>query len=166
MPQLFADLQIGGKGHPVRQTVNGEISDFNGIGTGPQAATGMTAPEPNPHSGVLRIMKIGMHREYRTDCHLEAGFLFKFTLGCLAHILFPFHMTTGNAPHTGIGPRTPYQKQTIIFHVYYCHTNRWVSVLELTAFLAIKALLVTVDLDLQLPAAVRTEFKLHRPFSV
>jgi hypothetical protein len=64
-----------------------------------------------------------------------------------------------------MGSRAPDQKQAVIFYVNYRHTNRRVAVLEFTAILAIKAFLATVDLDLQLPAAVRAEFKIHRPFS-
>ena len=57
---------------------------------------------------------------------------------------------------------SPNQKQPVIFHVYDGNTDCGVTVLNLTAMVAIESLTDTDRFDLQLPCAMRTEFKRHR----
>jgi len=74
-------------------------------------------------------------------------------------------MTTGNTPLIRIGSRSPDQKQPAIFYVYHRYAHRRVAVLNLAAMVAIKPFNGTEGFDLQLPTAMRAEFKLHRPSS-
>jgi hypothetical protein len=106
-----------------------------------------------------------MHSKYRAQGYFQPGLLFKFTPAGVPDIFAPLHMTAGNTPHTRIGSRSPGQKQSIIFHVYYRHSDRRVAILNFAAMVAIESLTGTDGFDLQLSTAMGTEFKLHRPAS-
>jgi hypothetical protein len=107
-------------------------------------------------------MEIGMYGKNRAKGHLQSGLLFKFPPAGIPDVFAPLHMTAGNTPFPRIGSRSPNQKQPVIFHVYDGNTDCGVPVLNLTAMVAIKSLTDTDRFDLQLPTAMRTEFKGHR----
>jgi hypothetical protein len=145
----------------VRQVIDREESDFGSIGTGSQRTSGFRPPEPYPDGWIFRIMEIGMHGKNRAKGHLQSGLLLKFTPARIPDVFAPLHMTAGNTPFTRIGTRPPNQKQPVIFHVYYGNTHCGVTVLNLTAMVAIESLTDTGRFDSQLPTAMGTEFKLH-----
>ncbi len=106
-------------------------------------------------------MEIGMYGKNRSKGHLQSGLLLKFTPAGIPDVFAPLHMTAGNTPFARIGSRPPNQKQPVIFHVYDGNTDCGVPVLNLAAMVAIESFTDTDRFDLQLPSAMRTEFKLH-----
>ena len=131
--QAFANDPIGGKGQVVGQVVQGEKAGVQGVGARGELSSNYLAPKPHAHGVPAAVVKIGQGVEHRPYADFQPGFLENLPAGAFAHVLVPFQVAAGNAPHALVGAFSFDQQQPALFHDDDGHAHRGISVLDVIA---------------------------------
>lgn len=101
--ELLDYQAIGGKSERLGWMSEGEpVHEIKVIPGLQNAALDFTG-KPDAHGMLGGVMKVAMHGQHVAYGDLQACFFQTFTIGRLADVFIPLHMTTGDAPGAGIG---------------------------------------------------------------